>query len=27
MVAINVRCVDDLDIRTLKVKQVDGRSR
>ena len=26
MVALNVRCLDDVDIDTLKVKKVDGRS-
>ena len=26
MAAINVRCLDDVDVDTLKVKKVDGRS-
>jgi hypothetical protein len=27
MVAVNVRCLDGVDVDTLKVKKVDGRSR
>ena len=27
MVAVNVRCLDDVDVAALKVKEVDGRSR
>jgi hypothetical protein len=27
MVAVNVRCLDDIDLASLKIKRVDGRSR